>query len=86
MQTCVIRQAAVPAMDCVGFVAMAQSIDRHGVLATLDAEPAAPLFPLLVWFAHSALSWLGAIEPSDWGTCTSSSPRPAWWSPSCRPT
>ena len=69
VQAWTISQAAVPALDSVSFVSLAQSFDRIGWLATLARDPSPPLFPMLVNRVHALLASFGIIAPQNWGLC-----------------
>ena len=68
VQLWLVTRAALPALDAVGYVAVAQAIERDGLLATLRSEPEQPLFPLLVWCAHAIGTRCGAMDTSHWAT------------------
>lgn len=68
VQCWLVAHAVVPAADSVGFVGLAQSYARDGLVATLAADPSPPVFPLLVAAAHWALTHAGSIADSNWGT------------------
>lgn len=68
VQGAVIAWAALPALDSVTFVYHAQSFAREGLLATLRAEAAPPLFPMLVWLVHDGLAAVGCLAEANWGT------------------
>ncbi len=68
VQAWTISHAAVPALDSVSFVSLAQRFDRDGWLATLALDPSPPLFPMLVNRVHALLAALGFIAPQNWGS------------------
>ncbi|MBI3463590.1 MAG: hypothetical protein HY000_11105 [Planctomycetes bacterium] len=68
-QAILVARAAVPAQDAVRYVAMAQMIEKEGLLASLPHVPEQPLFPILAWLTHAALatawpdcSWATAVQ------------------------
>ena len=61
-----VSRAVLPAQDAVGFVSVAQRIDREGMLPTVRAETVPPLFPAAVCAVHRILTRLGLIAASDW--------------------
>lgn len=61
-----VSRAVLPAQDAVGFVSVAQRIDREGMLPTLRAEIVPPLFPAAVCATHRILTRLGLLAASDW--------------------
>jgi hypothetical protein len=66
VQAALVRRAALPAQDSVGFVRFAQKIDQQGLLPTLRAESQQPLFPVTVWLVHRAIQRVGGPLASDW--------------------
>jgi 4-amino-4-deoxy-L-arabinose transferase-like glycosyltransferase len=66
VQAWCIRQAAVPAQDAVRFIAIAQSIDQHGFVATWREHAEHPLYPALIYVLHAA--WQRVVPAScSWG-------------------
>ena len=63
-----IRRATVPALDAVRFVRMAQSIDRHGLLPTLQTEQEQPLFAVWVWAVHGGVEQFAGESATSWAT------------------
>lgn len=66
VQGWLLWQPAVPAPDCVRFVALAQSIQEHGVLETFQKQNEQPLFPMAVWLAHAVLQTILGDAPGLW--------------------
>ncbi len=62
-----VSRAVLPAQDAVGFVSVAQRIDREGVLPTVRAETVPPLFPAAVCAAHRTFTRVGLLGPNEWG-------------------
>ena len=68
IQAVVICRAALPSIDAVRFVRIAQAIDSRGLLATISSEREQPLFPLAVSFTHGLLARVAGESPSLWAT------------------
>jgi len=68
VQVMLIRRATVPALDAVRFVRMAQSIDRHGLLPTLQTEQEQPLFAAWVWAVHGGVEQFAGESATSWAT------------------
>ena len=66
VQVWLLAHAPLPALDSVGFVAMAQAMVRDGVLTTVRIDPSPPLFPMLVALVHELLTRLHCIDADDW--------------------
>ncbi|MCE9604508.1 MAG: glycosyltransferase family 39 protein [Planctomycetia bacterium] len=62
-----IAHAPLPAQDAVEFVGIAQQIQFDGAAATIRSQPVAPLFPLLLYATHAALTGVGLLDDAAWG-------------------
>src|SRR5262245_44807887 len=66
IQACVIARNPVPAQDAVTFIQFARQLDYHSVVATLRSNTQHPLYPVLVWGAHSMLKPLWGSDGLGW--------------------
>lgn len=68
MQWVIVARSTVPAIDSIRYLSVAQSMDRHGLLATLRTQPEQPLYPALVWLFHGAMACFPPLAPHAWLT------------------
>ncbi|MBN2021448.1 MAG: hypothetical protein JW809_01520 [Pirellulales bacterium] len=69
VQVVVIGQRPVPSLDAIRFVGIAQSIDDHGLAATVRAHREQPLFPAWLWTVHAGLAAAGVVRSvAGWAT------------------
>lgn len=66
VQAWLVSRAAVPALDSVNFVSIAQVFGRDGFWTTLESEVAPPLFPFSIHAVHELLAAAGLIADRDW--------------------
>ena len=66
VQAATIWRAAVPGVDAVRFVRIAQAMDQQGVVPAIRGQREQPLFPLLVWVVHEGLEPALGDSPSLW--------------------
>ncbi len=62
---CVVR-AVVPAQDAVRYIAMAQAMETHGVLAVVRASYQEPLYPLSTYRVHQCLQSILGEGSANW--------------------
>ena len=63
VQALAIGRSTTVGLDSVRFVGIAQSIDQHGLIATLRCEWEQPLFPAWIWLVQEGLQ--GALGEFD---------------------
>lgn len=65
-QAFVISRAVTPAQDAVRFVAIAQRMEREGLLPTLRDESEHPAYPVMIRAAHPAVCWIRGSRADNW--------------------
>ncbi len=66
VQIVAIGRAAVPALDAVRFADLARAIDQSGLGALVQTGTDPPLFPLVVWGIHRALTAVAGDVRESW--------------------
>lgn len=65
VQVVVVWRAALPSLDAVRFVHLAQLVDQHGLPVLVEYRER-PVFPLWLWAVHRALRGIVGPFPAEW--------------------